>query len=107
MAMALNKEVIALTKTVDPELLRRAVSYLHTKETRSTFEIEGETATPKHEQRFVAALSEACKIRLVRQSHACGASERIVEPRYAAKDCARTFKTMSARPPKGSAKSSI
>jgi hypothetical protein len=86
MAMALNKEVIALTKTVDPELLRRAVSYLHTKETRSTFEIEGETATPKHEQRFVAALSEAAKFDLSDKAQLVALQNAIVEPRYAAKD---------------------
>jgi hypothetical protein len=80
MAMALDKEVASLTKKVDPELLRRAVSYLHTKETRSTFEIEGEVASPKHEERFVAALNEAANFDLSDKTQLVGLQNAIVEP---------------------------
>ena len=86
MAMALDKEVATLTKTVDPELLRRAISYLHTKETRSTFEIEGEVANPKHEERFIAALNKAAEFDLSDKAQLIEMQNTIVEPRYAAKD---------------------
>jgi len=86
MAMALDKEVATLTKTVDPELLRRAISYLHTKETKSTFEIEGEVANPKHEERFVAALNGAATFDLSDKAQLVELQNAIVDPRYAAKD---------------------
>ena len=86
MAMALDKEVVALTKSVDPELLRRAVGYLNTKETKSTFEIEGEVANPKHQERFVAALQTAGKFDLSDKAQLLALQNAIVDPRYAAKD---------------------
>jgi hypothetical protein len=43
----------------DPAVLARAVSYLYTKETKSSFEIEHETATGQRAERFVAALRTA------------------------------------------------
>jgi hypothetical protein len=86
MAMALDKEVAALAKTVDPDLLRRAISYLNSKETKSTFEIEGEVATPKHEERFVTALSGAATFDFSDKAQLLALQNAIVDPRYAAKD---------------------
>lgn len=40
----------------DPDLLRRAVSYLYTKETRKSFELEGERVDSDREARFVDLL---------------------------------------------------
>ena len=82
----LAKEVAAITQSVDAELLRRAVRYLQTKETRSTFEIEGETANPKHEERFVAVLASALKFDLANKAQIVALQNAIVDPRYAAKD---------------------
>jgi hypothetical protein len=43
----------------DPDILRRAVRYLYTKETRSSFEIEGEEIDDTRAERFVRALQSA------------------------------------------------
>jgi Fic/DOC family len=84
MAQSLDKEVSAMMDAVDPDLLRRAVSYLYTKETRSSFEIEGETVNPKREQRFVAALAHAAKFDPTDKAQLISLQNAIVEPRYAA-----------------------
>ena len=44
-----------------PELLRRALSYLYTKETKSSFEIEHETPDTNRMERFIALLELAQK----------------------------------------------
>ena len=83
---ALDKEVTSLTKAVDPAVLRRAVSYLYTKETKSTFEIENEQPSPQREERFVAALVDAAKFDLSAKADLVALQNKIVDPRYAAKD---------------------
>lgn len=90
MAQALDKEISALTGAADPDLLRRAVSYLYTKETRSTFEIEGEVPDAKREERFVAALMDAAKFDLSDKAALISLQNRIVDSRYAASDWRRT-----------------
>ena len=47
------------TEEIDPGLLARAVRFLYTRETRSSFEIEGESPTASREERFVQALASA------------------------------------------------
>lgn len=83
---ALNKEVVSLTKSFDPDVLRRAVSYLYTKETKSTFEIENERPSPQREERFVAALAGAAKLDVSDKAALISLQNKIVDPRYAAKD---------------------
>ena len=75
-----------MTKQVDPDLLRRAVRFLYTKETRSSFEIEGETANPKREELFVVALMGAAKFDLADKAALIALQNDIVESRYAAED---------------------
>ena len=55
----LAAEARAIATGCDPAILARAVSYLYTKETKSSFEIEHETATGQRAERFVAALRAA------------------------------------------------
>lgn len=86
MEQELNKEVTAMTKAVDPEILRRAASYLYRRETKSTFELEGEQPSPQREERFVAALTEAAKFDLTDKGALISLQNKIVDPRYAAKD---------------------
>ena len=86
MNQALDKEVASLTKAVDPDILRRAISYLYTKETRSTFEIENEHPSPQRQERFVAALVDAGKLDLSDKAALIALQNKIVDPRYAAKD---------------------
>ena len=82
----LNKKVESLTKAVAPEILRRAISYLYTKETKSTFEIENEHPSPQRQERFVAALADAAKLDLSDKAALIVLQNKIVDPRYAAKD---------------------
>jgi Fic/DOC family len=86
MSESLDAKVAAMTQHVDSNLLRRAVSYLYTKETRSTFEIEGEKANPKREELFVSALMSAAKFDLADKGALISLQNSIVEPRYAATD---------------------
>jgi hypothetical protein len=85
MGLHVDAEARALIATYDPLVLARAVSYLYTKETRSSFAIEGETPSPSRTERFVAALKAAPgfqpdKASLVRLQG------DIVDRRYAAAD---------------------
>jgi Fic family protein len=83
---ALDKEVASLTKSVDSDVLRRAVSYLYTKETKSTFEIENEHPSPQREERFIAALADAAKLDVSNKAALISLQNKIVDPRYAASD---------------------
>lgn len=59
MAEPVAGEAKRLVEGCDPEILRRAVDYLFTKETRSSFEIEGEQAGEDRTRRFIGALETA------------------------------------------------
>ena len=86
MSEALDKQVASLTKAVDPDVLRRAIRYLYTRETKSTFEIENEHPSPQREERLVAALVDAAKLDLSDKAELVALQNKIVDPRYAAKD---------------------
>ena len=81
-----DQEAQALVESVDSSILTRAVNYLYSKETRSTFEIEGETASASRAERFVAALSTAAQFDATDKSALVELQGTIVEPRYAARD---------------------
>lgn len=85
MALRLDDEARTLVARHDPAILARAVSYLYTKETRSSFAIEGERPGSDRANRFIEALKaaprfHADKAALVRLQGS------IVDPRYAAED---------------------
>ena len=73
-----------------PELLARAVSYLFTKETRSSFEIEGEVPSSGRSERFVAALRGAASFPTTDKNALLRLQSEIIDPRYALEDW-RTF----------------
>ena len=75
-----------LLERYDAGTLARAISYLYTKETRSSFAIEGETPTPGKAGRFVAALRSAERFDPTRKSTILALQNQIVDPRYAAAD---------------------
>lgn len=79
-------EARALTERYDPDMLARAVSYLYTKETRSSFAIEGETPSAARSERFVRALREASDFDPASKEEIVRLQGAIVEPRYAATD---------------------
>ena len=80
----LDQEAKSLVEGLDSTTLTRSVNYLYSKETRSTFEIEGETASASRAERFVAALSAAVGFDTTDKSALVELQATIVEPRYAA-----------------------
>lgn len=79
-----DQEAKSLVENADSATLARAVKYLYSKETRSTFEIEGETASASRAERFVSALSTATDFDATSEQALVGLQATIVEPRYAA-----------------------
>jgi len=85
MGIHIDQEASALIDSYDPVILARAVNYLYTKETRSSFAIERETPSASRTDRFVAALKAAPAFTPNRQS-LVQLQNDIVDPRYAARD---------------------
>lgn len=75
-----------LTESYDPLTLARAVNYLFTKETRSSFELENETPSNKRAERFVAALKDAPRFDPTSKAQLIALQGEIVDERYAAAD---------------------
>jgi hypothetical protein len=73
-----------------PELLKRALSYLFTKETKSSFEIEHIKPDANRTERFVALLQLAEKEDFCDKPHLIDLQNRIVDPRFAATDYRKT-----------------
>jgi Fic/DOC family len=85
-AVQLDQEARTLTQQYDPETLARAVSYLYTTETRSSFAIEGETPTATRAERFITALRRAADFNPRHKAEIIGLQASIVDSRYAASD---------------------
>ena len=69
-----------------PELLRRALSYLYTKETKSSFEIEHIKPSASRTERFIALLELAEKEDFCDKARLVDLQNRIVDPRFADAD---------------------
>ena len=65
-----------------PELLKRALSYLYTRETRSSFEIEHIKPNSTRTERFIAMLQLAEKEDFCEKAHLIDLQNRIVDPRF-------------------------
>lgn len=81
----LDEEARSLTARYDEAILARAVSFLYTKETRSSFAIEGETPSANRTERFVAALRRAPTFEPSDKGELLHLQGVIVDPRYAAR----------------------
>jgi Fic family protein len=86
MQQQLAEEAKSIVEGVDPILLARAVHYLFTKETKSSFAIEGEVPSTDRTMRFVAALGRADHFDTGDKQAFVGLQNSIVDPRYAQKD---------------------
>ncbi|MCY4573349.1 MAG: Fic family protein [Gemmatimonadetes bacterium] len=86
MNSGLEEEARTLTETCDPAILERAVNYLYTKETRSSFALEGETPDTRRTRRFVAALRAAPDFDPSDKAALLRLHAAIVDPRYAEDD---------------------
>jgi len=69
-----------------PELLKRALSYLYTKETKSSFEIEHIKPTSTRTERFVALLQLAEQEDFCEKKQLIDLQNRIVDPRFCDSD---------------------
>lgn len=82
----IRAEALALTSKYPAELLARSANFLITKETRSSFAIEGETPSTSREERFAAALSSVPSFNHGSKNDIVALQRQIVDPRYAATD---------------------
>jgi hypothetical protein len=80
----LHDRAAAVAAGVPRDVLARAVRYLFTKETRSSFEIERERPSPQKAERFVAALERGGEIDPTDPVRLLELQNLIVDPRYAA-----------------------
>jgi Fic family protein len=82
----LENEAKKIVEGVDPVLLARAIHYLFTKETKSSFAIEGEVPSTDRTMRFVAALGRADNFNISDKQAFVELQNSIVDARYAQKD---------------------
>ena len=75
-----------VTAAFPDELLRRALSYLYTKEIKSSFEIERITPSAKRTERFIALLQLAEQEDFCDKPRLIDLQNRIVDPRFADAD---------------------
>jgi hypothetical protein len=80
--MDLPKRCRKVISAYSPELLKRALSYLYTKETKSSFEIESLKPSATRTERFVALLQLAEREDFCDESHLIDLQNRIVDPRF-------------------------
>lgn len=73
-----------LIEGISPDLLQRAVNYLFTKETMSSFAIERETPSSSRAERFIATLHNAGSRGPFGPPELLALQRAIVEPRFAA-----------------------
>lgn len=83
MASELETEARRLIDACDPALLARAVQYIYTQETKSSFAIEGEAPGADRTERFIAALSQAATFDTSDPRSFMRLQNAIVDPRYA------------------------
>lgn len=86
MTTGLAGEAKHIVESVDTATLARAVQYLYTKETKSSFEIEGEAVGSRRDERFVAALHEVANFDPTDKQSFIQLQNSIVDARYAASD---------------------
>lgn len=83
----LSDSIEGLRLEYSPETFLRAVSYLYTKETKSSYEIEHEKPSPKRIERFISLLKEAGQTSsadFLQEQSLTSWQNSIVDPRYAA-----------------------
>ena len=81
-ATRLDEQGRRIVAACPPEVLRRAMHYLYTKETRSSFEIEREEPTADRVERFVSLLHSAERDDFVDKARLVELQNQIVDPRF-------------------------
>lgn len=85
-AEGLDKEAQEIVVESDPVILARAINFLYTSETRSSFAIEGERPSASRAERFVAALEHAAEFNTSAKAEFIDLQNQIVDQRFAADD---------------------
>ncbi|MCF7839128.1 MAG: Fic family protein, partial [Candidatus Marinimicrobia bacterium] len=75
-----------IVSSYSPQLLKRAMSYLYTKETKSSFEIEHIKPSSTRAERFIALLQLAEKEDFCAKGRLLDLQNRIVDPRFRVTD---------------------
>ncbi len=81
-----NEQCRKIVSTYSPTLLKRAVTYLYTKETKSSFEIEHIKPSSTRTERFISLLRLAETEDFCEKSRLIDLQNRIVDPRFKAFD---------------------
>ncbi|MBF0432273.1 MAG: Fic family protein, partial [Fibrobacteria bacterium] len=82
----LNKRCEEIVTAYSPKLLRRALSFLYNKETKSSFEIEQIKPNTSHTEKFIASLELAAKEDFCEKRRLVELQNRIVDPRFKESD---------------------
>lgn len=82
----LQKRCEEIVTAYPPQLLRRALSYLYKKETKSSFEIEQVKSNASRTEKFIASLELAEQEDFCEKSRLIELQNRIVDPRFADND---------------------
>ena len=85
-AVDLPQKCRQVVSSYSPELLKRALSYLYTKETKSSFEIEHITPSSTRTERFISMLQLAKEEDFCDKPRLIDLQNRIVDPRFKASD---------------------
>lgn len=72
----------SLAASYSPDLLKRALGYLYTKETKSSFEIEHQKPNATRTERFIAQLQLAETENFCEKTRLIALQNRIVDPRF-------------------------
>lgn len=83
----LKTQIERLKESYSPETFRRAINYLYSKETRSSYEIEKEKPSPERITRFISLLARAGgepSIQMLSEESLTQLQNAIVDPRFAA-----------------------
>ena len=89
-AIDLTKRCRKVVSGYSPELLKRALSYLYSKETKSSFEIEHIMSNSTRTERFVALLQLAEREDFCQKTKLIDLQNRIVDPRFSDSDYRKT-----------------
>ncbi len=81
-ARKLEQRCRQVIETIPPELYARALQFLYTKETKSSYAIERETPDQKRSQRFAELLRDAAQRDYLLKDHLVTLQQNIVEPRF-------------------------
>lgn len=78
-----GRQTMMILKEYEPELIQRAVNFLYTKETKSSYAIEKEHPDKKREARFIEMLKRANEIEHLNQETLVKIQNKIVDQRFA------------------------